>query len=60
VSLTGKTKVGNLHGIGRRRGWGSHEGRVAAERRVGGGRGRHENVLWFDIAVEEVVGMNMF
>lgn len=59
MSLTSETEVGDLHSVSRRGGWGSNESRVAAKGRVGGGRGGHEDVLGFDIAVEEVVGMNM-
>lgn len=59
MSLSGETKVGDLHSIcrgSRRRG---DEVRVTAESRVIRGGCRDEDVFGFDVAMEEVMGMDM-
>lgn len=59
MSLSCKTKVSDLDGVGGRGGRRGDEVGVSTECRVVRGRGGHQNVLRLDIAVEEVVGMNV-
>jgi hypothetical protein len=59
MCLTSKTEIGNLHRISWRGGRRSNEVRVAAKGRVVRGGCRNEDVLGFDIAMEEVVGVDM-
>ena len=59
MSLSCETTVGDLHSICRGSRRRSDEVRVTAESRVVGGGCRDEDVFGFDVAMEEVVGMDM-
>lgn len=59
VGFACQTKIGDLDGVGGRSGRRSNEVGVATEGRVIGGGRRNQNVLWLDIAVEEVVSMDV-
>lgn len=60
MRFAGETKVGNLDSIGGRRRRRGDKIRVSAKGRgIVRGRSRDENVFGFDIAVEEVVGVDV-
>lgn len=59
VGFACKTKVGDLNGVGGRSGGRGNEVGVATEGRVIGGGCGYQDVLWLDIAVEEMMGMNV-
>lgn len=60
MRFASQAKVGNLDGIGRRRRRGCHKVGVSAEGRgIVRGRSRDEDVFGFDVAVEEVVSVNV-
>jgi hypothetical protein len=59
VGLTSKTKVGDLHSVDRRGRRRSDKVRVTAESGIIGGGRRYENVFGLNIAVEEVVGVDV-
>lgn len=59
MRLTSETEIGNLHCISRRGRWRSDEVRIAAESGVVRSGCGNQDVLWLDIPVEEVVGVDM-
>lgn len=62
MGLTREAKVGNLDAVDRRCCGRGGEGRVPSHGRVDVGRrgAGHHDVLWLDVAVEEVVGVDVF
>ena len=59
MGLTSQTKVGDLDGISRRSGRRGDEIRVAAKGRVAGSGCRDQDVLRLDVAMEEVMGVDV-